>query len=62
MKAGEVVLFRNDGDVDYGVIKTIESIAGIDNVWSYWSDYSSLLKSPVVHLTVIAPRIIGEWQ
>lgn len=61
MKAGEVVLFNKDVEVDYGVIKAVENIAGIDNVWSYWSDYSRPLRSPVTHLTVIAPRIIGEW-
>ncbi len=61
MKAGEVVLFRKGVDIDYGVIKTVESIAGIDNVWSYWSGYCNQLRSPVSHLTVIAPRIIGEW-
>lgn len=61
MKAGEVVLFRNAVDIEYGVIKTVENIAGTDNVWSYWSDYSNQLRSPVSYLTVIAPRIIGEW-
>ncbi len=61
MKVGEVVLFRNDFEIDYGVIKDIENIAGIDNVWSYWSDYSRILKSPVTHLTVIAPISIGRW-
>lgn len=39
MKAGEVVLFRNDVDVDY----------------------SRILRSPVVHLTVIAPISVGKW-
>ena len=62
MKVGEVVLFRKDEEVDYGVIESLQSIGGIDNVWSHWSDCRSVLRSPVSYLTVLAPKCIGVWK